>query len=295
MLPVHAAIAVPLRVFGADYGCLTLTWVHEMTFSPARRRLIEAVGEQLCGTLERIELFTAAAEARSELRRHVDELTDASQTLQRSFLPEALPTSDVVDVAVRYAPGAKNAEVGGDWYDMVVAPSGRVTLVIGDVQGHSFSAAAVMGRVSAALHAYLLEGHPLDVALTRVNPIVEQSGLLVTCCLVSLDPRNGEMTIARAGHPVPVFRRGDLVGQMPEEGGGPPLGVFGPDARWEVRSGWAQPGDRLLLFTDGLIERSDVDMDTQVESLRRPARRPGGRRPRRGRRRDPREDGSGPG
>ncbi len=267
MLTVHAAIAVPLRVFGADYGSLTLTWVHDMTFSAARRRLIEAVGEQLCGTLERIELFTAAAEARSELRRHVEELTDASQTLQRSFLPEALPTSDVVDVAVRYAPGAKNAEVGGDWYDMVVAPSGRVTLVIGDVQGHSFSAAAVMGRVSAALHAYLLEGHPLDVALTRVNPIVEQSGLLVTCCLVSLDPRNGEMTIARAGHPVPVFRRGDLVGQMPEEGGGPPLGVCGPDARWEVRSGWAQPGDRLLLFTDGLIERSDVDMDTQVESL----------------------------
>jgi len=267
MLPVHAAVAAPLRVFGVDYGCLTLTWNHQMSFGPARRRLIEAVSEQLCGTLERIELFTAAADARAELRHHVDELTDASQTLQRSFLPEELPTSDAVEVAVRYAPGAKNAEVGGDWYDMVVAPSGRVTLVIGDVQGHSFSAAAVMGRVSAALHAYLLEGHSLDVALTRVNPIVEQSGLLVTCCLVSLDPRTGEMTIARAGHPVPVFRRGDLVGQMPEEGGGPPLGVFGDDARWEVRGGWAQPGDRLLLFTDGLIERSDVDMDTQVESL----------------------------
>ncbi|MCW2848762.1 MAG: Histidine kinaselike ATPase protein [Marmoricola sp.] len=264
---VHAAVAVPLRVFGSDHGSLTLTWLHPMRFSPARRRLMEAVGEQLCSTLERIDLFTSAAHARSELRRHVDELTDASQTLQRSFLPEELPTSDVVEVAVRYAPGAKNAEVGGDWYDMVVAPSGRVTLVIGDVQGHSFSAAAVMGRVSAALHAYLLEGHQLDVALTRVNPIVEQSGLLVTCCLVSLDPRTGEMTIARAGHPVPVYRRGDLVGQMPEEGGGPPLGVFGPDARWEVRNGWAQPGDRLLLFTDGLIERSDVDMDTQLESL----------------------------
>jgi serine phosphatase RsbU (regulator of sigma subunit) len=266
-LTVHAAVAVPLKVYGVDYGSLTLSWGHEMSLSSARRRLIEAVAEQLCGTLERIDLFTAAAHARSELRRHVDELTDASQTLQRSFLPEELPTSDVLDVAVRYVPGAANAEVGGDWYDMVVAPSGRVTLVIGDVQGHSFSAAAVMGRVSAALHAYLLEGHPLDVALTRVNPIVEQSGLLVTCCLVSLDPRTGEMTIARAGHPVPVYRRGDSVGQMPEEGGGPPLGVFGLDARWEVRSGWAQPGDRLLLFTDGLIERSDVDMDTQVESL----------------------------
>lgn len=264
---VNAVAAVPLRVFDADYGVLALSWPRSMVFGRERRELLAAVGEQLSGTLERIELFASAAEARSDLRRHVEELTEASQTLQRSLLPADLPPSDAVEVEVRYAPGAKNAEVGGDWYDMVVTPSGRVTLVIGDVQGHSFSAAAVMGRVSTALHAYLLEGHALDVALTRVNPIAEQSGLLVTCCLVSLDPLTGEVSIARAGHPVPLFRRGTRVAQMAEEGGGPPLGVSGADARWEVRTGWAQPGDRLLLFTDGLIERSDVDMDTQVQSL----------------------------
>ena len=150
---------------------------------------------------------------------------------------------------------------------MVVTPSGHVTLVIGDVQGHSFSAAAVMGRVSTALHAYLLEGHPLDVALARVNPIVEQSGLLVTCCLVSLDPVTGEVGIARAGHPVPMFWRGGYAGQMAEEGGGPPLGVDARDARWQVRTGQAEPGDRLVLFTDGLIERSDTDPDDQVAAL----------------------------
>ena len=264
---VDAVAAVPLRVAGADFGVMALSWRDAQAFSPARRRLLEAVGEQLSSTLERIELFASAAQARAELRRHVAELTEASQTLQRSLLPGELPETETVEVEVRYLPGAENAEVGGDWYDVVVTPSGHVTLVIGDVQGHSFSAAAVMGRVSTALHAYLLEGHPLDVALARVNPIVEQSGLLVTCCLVSLDPVTGEVGTARAGHPVPMFWRGGHAGQMPEEGGGPPLGVDARDALWQVRTGQAEPGDRLVLFTDGLIERSDTDPDDQVAAL----------------------------
>jgi anti-sigma regulatory factor (Ser/Thr protein kinase) len=143
-----------------------------------------------------------------------------------------------------------------------------VTLVIGDVQGHSFSAAAVMGRVSTALHAYLLEGHALDVALRRVNPMVEQSGLLVTCCLMSLDPATGEVRTARAGHPLPLFWRPDSGGgEMSPEGGGPPLGVSPEDAEWSVTTGRAQDGDRLVLFTDGLVERSGVDTDERVRAI----------------------------
>lgn len=264
---VESLAAVPLRVGGLDYGAMALSWRGPQTFSPARCRLLEAVGEQLSSTLDRIELFASVSQARAELRRHVAELTEASQTLQRSLLPPDLPETEALEVVVRYRPGAEDAEVGGDWYDVVVTPRGHVTLVIGDVQGHSFSAAAVMGRVSTALRAYLLEGHPLDVALTRVNPIVEQSGLLVTCCLVSLDPATGEVETARAGHPVPMFWRGGLAGQLPEEGGGPPLGVDARDAHWQVRTGQAEPGDRLVLFTDGLIERSDTDPDEQVAAL----------------------------
>ena len=264
---IEAGAAIPLRIEGVTFGALVLTWAHRVDFTANLQRMLAALGEQLAGTLERARLYSAEARAREELSHHVSALTEASQTLQRSLLPDRLPHSEHVEVAVRYLPGAADAEVGGDWYDMVVAPGGRVVLVIGDVQGHSFSAAAVMGRVSTALHAYLLEGHPLDVALRRVNPMVEASGLLVTCCLMSLDPLSGEVQTVRAGHPLPVFSRGDLVGEVGDGEGGPPLGVDARDAEWPISVGQAQTGDRLVLFTDGLVERRGSDTDAQVDEL----------------------------
>ncbi|WP_445256348.1 SpoIIE family protein phosphatase [Nocardioides aurantiacus] len=264
---IEAAAAMPLTISDALLGTLVLTWDRPRDFTATDQRLLSAVAEQLGGTLERTRLHAAEQRARVELDRHVSALTEASQTLQRSLLPAELPASEHVDVAVRYVTGSADAEVGGDWYDVVVAPGGRTTLVVGDVQGHSFSAAAVMGRVSTALHAYLLEGHPLDVALRRVNPMVEQSGLLVTCCLVSLDPATAEVHLARAGHPLPVYLRGDHVGEVGDGAGGPPLGVSDHDADWPVSTGRALTGDRLVMFTDGLVERRGSDIDVQVAEL----------------------------
>ena len=267
---VEAVAAVPLRVSGAPYGSLVMTWTQRFELGRSEQRLLSAVAEQLAGTLERTRLYAAEARAREDLGRVVAELTEASRTLQRSLLPDRLPDTPDVSVAVRYVPGAAGAEVGGDWYDVVVAPDGgRITLVIGDVQGHNISAAAVMGRVSTALNAYLLEGHDLDAALDRLNPIVEQSGLLVTCCLVSLNPGTGEVRMARAGHPLPIFYRDGAGGPGPDDAGGPPLGVDASDAGWEVTTGTAQAGDRLVLFTDGLVERRGGDQDDCLETLLR--------------------------
>lgn len=264
---IAAAAAMPLTISDSLLGTLVLTWAGPREFGETEQRLLSAVAEQLGGTLERARLHAAEERARIQLSRHVSALTEASQTLQRSLLPAELPRSEHVTVAVRYVTGTADAEVGGDWYDVVLAPTGRITLVVGDVQGHSFSAAAVMGRVSTALHAYLLEGHPLDVALRRVNPMVEQSGLLVTCCLVALDPATARVDIVRAGHPLPVYVRDGQVGEVGDGEGGPPLGVAGRDADWPVSTGHAETGDRLVLFTDGLVERRGSDIDVQVQEL----------------------------
>lgn len=263
---VQALIALPLMVAGACHGSMVLTWTTERDFGAEEVSLLEAVAGQLAATMERVRSAEAETIAQAELHQHVAELTESSRTLQRSLLPQALPQVEGVEYAVRYLPGTAGAEVGGDWYDVVASPQGVVTLVVGDVEGHSFSAAAVMGTVSTALRAYLLEGHAPEVALARVNPIVEQTGVIATCCLVSLDPATGEVSVVRAGHPYPIYRRAD--GTTLEAGveGGPPLGVA-PTAVWPVTKAWASAGDRVVLYTDGLVERSPKEAEVEFTQL----------------------------
>jgi serine phosphatase RsbU (regulator of sigma subunit)/anti-sigma regulatory factor (Ser/Thr protein kinase) len=263
---VAATLALPLTVTDATRGALVLAWREAHDFPEEEVRLLTAVAGQLAQALERLRLRDAEQRAQTELHRHVAELTEASQTLQRSLLPQVLPEVDRLSVAVRYRPGTAGAEVGGDWYDVVHSPNGVVTLVVGDVQGHSFSAAAVMGRVSTALRAYLAEGHGPDVALERVNPMVEASGMLTTVCLVSLDTATGLVRLVRAGHPYPVFWRQGTDAAEADIEGGPPLGV-GLDGEWPVTMAWARPGDLLLLYTDGLVERPGGDMDAEIARL----------------------------
>ncbi|MFZ5849035.1 MAG: SpoIIE family protein phosphatase [Actinomycetota bacterium] len=263
---VHALIALPLMVAGICHGSMVLTWTSERDFGNEEIGLLEAVAGQLAATMERVRAAEAETIAQAELHQYVAELTESSRTLQRSLLPQALPQVEGLEYAVRYLPGTAGAEVGGDWYDVVVSPQGVVTLVVGDVEGHSFSAAAVMGTVSTALRAYLLEGHAPEVALARVNPIVEQTGVIATCCLVSLDPSTGEVSVVRAGHPYPIYRVADGTTREAGVEGGPPLGVA-PTAVWPVTKGWAAAGDRLVLYTDGLVERSQKADEVELSQL----------------------------
>ena len=188
-----------------------------------------------------------------------------SATLQQSLLPRELPQIEQVTVAVRYRASAAHAQVGGDWYDVVATPGGGATLVVGDVQGHSLAAAAVMGQLRTALHAYLSEGHHPDVALARANLLMSQldPSVLATCAIFALDPRTGSARIVRAGHPLPVLRRGDGSVCEVDVGGGVPLGVM-DQAAWPVTTVTLEAGDRLLLYTDGLVERRNADLDEGV-------------------------------
>jgi serine phosphatase RsbU (regulator of sigma subunit)/anti-sigma regulatory factor (Ser/Thr protein kinase) len=265
---LESLACLPLRTAETGHGVLGLGWDRPRELAEAEVEMLAAAAGQLAQALDRARLYEAERTARADLSQSVADLIDVSATLQRSLLPRELPQVEQVTVAVRYLASAAHAQVGGDWYDVVATPGGGATLVVGDVQGHSLAAAAVMGQLRTALHAYLSEGHHPDVALARANLLMSQLDptVLATCAIFALDPRTGSARIVRAGHPLPVLRRGDGSVCEVEVTGGVPLGVM-EQASWPITTLTLEAGDQLLLYTDGLVERRNADLDEGVAQL----------------------------
>ena len=192
-----------------------------------------------------------------------------SATLQQSLLPRELPQIEQVTVAVRYRASAAHAQVGGDWYDVVATPGGGATLVVGDVQGHSLAAAAVMGQLRTALHAYLSEGHHPDVAPDQGEPADEPAGPVRAGHLRHLRPGPTDRVRPHRAGGAPACRScAGLTAASARwtSSGGVPLGVM-DQAAWPVTTVTLEAGDRLLLYTDGLVERRNADLDEGVARL----------------------------
>ncbi|MFD5145871.1 SpoIIE family protein phosphatase [Streptomyces sp. NPDC058401] len=193
-------------------------------------------------------------------------------TLQRALLPSALATSPYVEVAHRYIPGSRITEVGGDWYDVIGLPDGRVALVVGDVMGHGVSAAAAMGRLRITTKA--LAGHDGDPAdlLAELDACAQETGIeLATCLYLVYDPKSGRARMASAGHPPPLLLRPDGTVETLDEVLGVPLGVGGFPFRTAETE--LPANATLALYTDGLIEARGRDIDTGLEALRVELRR----------------------
>jgi PAS domain S-box-containing protein len=190
-----------------------------------------------------------------------------AETLQRSLLPERLPQIEGVELAARYLPGVRGASVGGDWYDVLERPDGRVALVVGDVVGHGLRAAATMGQLRNAFRAYgLVESSPSEV-VARINRLV-MSGVedvMATVLYLVLDRETGELSFSAAGHPPPLVLAPD--GPYFLEGGrSVPIGASDP-AVFREASAVLPPGSSLLLYTDGLVERRDEALDRRLDKL----------------------------
>ncbi|MFB7325568.1 SpoIIE family protein phosphatase [Streptomyces sp. NPDC056190] len=199
------------------------------------------------------------------------------RTLQRSLLPRELPEQSAVEVATRYMPA--QAGVGGDWFDVIPLPGARVALVVGDVVGHGLHAAATMGRLRTAVHNFStldlspdeLLGH-LDELVARIDQelAAEGNGAAITgatCLYAIYDPISGQATIARAGHPGPALMHPDGTVTFPDVPVSPPLGL-GSGMPIETAELHLPADSRLALYTDGLIENRDRDIDTSLELLR---------------------------
>ncbi|ULR51994.1 SpoIIE family protein phosphatase [Streptomyces deccanensis] len=254
---------LPLTVAGRTMGAWMAGFTHPVTFTPDERSVLTTVARMLAQALSR----AGAAETEREL-------TDG---LQRTMLPTLGPEIPGMSVAARYVPTGGGLQVGGDWYDMIALPSGRFALVIGDVQGHDVRAAGLMGQLRIALRAYASEGHRPDAVLSRasrfLHGITDSAAdtypdlRFATCLYVEVDPATGVLDIARAGHPDPVVRMADGTVLVRPTPGGLPLGID-PDADYPTTRLVLEPGETMLLCTDGLIETGGHDLDTGWRRIR---------------------------
>lgn len=212
-------------------------------------------------TLRQLALAVAAA---VETQRSYDQEHQTAVTLQRSLLPQRLPEVKGLDVAYRYEPAGLETEVGGDFYELTMIDD-KLLVAIGDVAGHSLHAATVMAELRHAVRAYAIDGHQPGAVLGRVNRLMRTllPGELATICLMTLDPDTGRIRMASAGHlpPLVVTRRGVQFREHPA----PLLGVEAP--RPDDLEFTLPHGGTLVLYTDGLVERRDADIDQGLSAL----------------------------
>src|SRR4051812_46812565 len=189
-------------------------------------------------------------------------------TLQRALMPERLPTVVGVALAAHIAPGAGGTRVGGDWYDAIALPGGRLGIVVGDVAGHGIDAAARMGELRSVARAYALGGHGPVALVERMNGYHAALGadLMTTMLFAILEIDSGTLRFVNAGHPPPLVAQLDGTTQI-LEGAGPPLGVM-DTWRYEERVATLAPGTTALLYTDGLVERRGERLDAGLDRLR---------------------------
>ena len=191
-------------------------------------------------------------------------------TLQRSLLPTGLSAPSSVDVQHRYLPGSKLIEVGGDWYESIALPGARAALVVGDVAGHGVRAAVTMGRLRTAIHTLAsLELAPADT-LQQLNELMtslgEREPHFATCAYAVYDAVTGSCEIASAGHLPPLLVRPDGTGEFLDTSPAPPLGVG--EIPVESRTFQIEDGSLLVLYTDGLVEDRQRDIDDGLNFLR---------------------------
>ena len=212
---------------------------------------------------------TDHAEAAARLRASERRQRETAVTLQRSLLPQGLEEPDDLRVAATYHPGGTEAAVGGDWYDVIILGGGRTALVIGDVMGRGVRAAAVMGQLRTAVRAYARLDLPPHEVLQLLDGLATEidANQIATCVYAIHDPNEGRLVYASAGH-LPILVRDEQGAvQRADEPTGPPLGTGG----WIHASGSVPlaPGSTAVLYTDGLVERRNEDLDEGIAALER--------------------------
>jgi serine phosphatase RsbU (regulator of sigma subunit)/PAS domain-containing protein/anti-sigma regulatory factor (Ser/Thr protein kinase) len=260
---IHSLITVPLRVGPLVMGVVNF-WRSERPEPFDQEELVLAE-----------ELVARAAVSIDNARRYTREHTMAV-TLQRSLLPRNLPEQSALELAYRYLPA--QAGVGGDWFDVLPLSGARVAVVVGDVVGHGLHAAATMGRLRTAVRNFSALDLPPDEILAYLDELVDRidqdeaqddtAAITGATCLYAIyDPVSRVCTMARAGHPPPAVAGPDGEVVFPHVPAGPPLGLGGlPFETAEVE---LAEGSRLVLYTDGLVESRERDIDVGLEALRR--------------------------
>ncbi len=214
--------------------------------------------------LEIAHIQLAAQRSRAESERQLANL------LQQVIMPVEPVRSEPaagVEVAARYRPASAGVGVGGDWYGIFPVSGSRLLLTVGDIAGHGFAAATAMAQLFHALHGLAVTGEDSDRLLTWLNGITcELAGFTIASAVAALyDPADRRFCVANAGHPSPVLVRSGMARTLPRPGG-PMLGLD-PDSEFGQETVVLEPGDVVLLYTDGLIERRKHTPDEDTSRL----------------------------
>jgi PAS domain S-box-containing protein len=251
----HAWAALPLVAGVAPIGLLFVNFPLPQRFDARQRLGLESIADRAAHAIER---------ARVTARDH-----DVASALQHDLLPRDLVDAPTVRVATRYEAGGEGLEVGGDWYDAIGLPDGRIALTVGDVVGRGLGAATTMGHLRSALRALALLGGGPGPVLDGLDRFAasERASSMATVAYAELDPGAGTLRYAVAGHHPPILVR--ATGAVEVLGGGrSPLldAIVGLEPRDSAVVS-IEPGDTLVLYTDGLTERRREAPDAGLARL----------------------------
>jgi serine phosphatase RsbU (regulator of sigma subunit)/PAS domain-containing protein len=246
-------MTVPLKTDGDVLGTvMVISTASGRRFGPSDLAVAEDLAAQVAAVVVKA--------------RRYEEEHQTAHTLQARLLPASLPEVPDFDIGVRYLPGSREAEVGGDFYDVVVLPNGRIGFMIGDVAGHDAEAAAMMGQLRSAARALAGQVRQPGELIDGLQWSWELLGFerIATAQFGRLDPTTGDMVIASAGHPPPLIVTSSSASFLPLEPASP---LGSPSARPHEWRGRLQRGEGLLLYTDGLIEQRAVGVNEGMDKL----------------------------
>jgi PAS domain S-box-containing protein len=249
----QAWVGLPLLASGAPLGALRFSFTRPRKITEEERVFLEALAGQCALALERASLFE---------REH-----NTAETLQRSLLPDVLPTVPGIILEARYLPVTRNMEIGGDWYDAFRLPDGKLAVAMGDVMGKGLTAAAGMGRVRNALRALALtDPRPAAVlaGLDRLFIATEPEEQVTTVAYLVVDPETGDGMAGNAGHLPPLLLSRDAPPRLDPTEAGTPLGWASPRRQYAFR---LPPGNTAVLYSDGLVENRKRGLDAGLDEL----------------------------
>lgn len=243
---------LPLLASSRPVGCCVVSYDQPHDFTPDERAVLTSLAGLIAQALDRARLY----DAKHQLAR----------SLQSGLLPATLPTVPGLEVAARYLPTACGMDIGGDFYDLIRCDATTVAAAIGDVQGHSVNAAVLMGQVRTAVHA--TAGAPPGEVLARTNRLLTDldPGLFTSCLYAHIDLAHHLAHLATAGHLPPLLRHPDGHTEVLQLPPGLLLGID-PDTDYPATKIPLPPGAVLALYTDGLVESPDVDLDDATNNL----------------------------
>ncbi|MGL4174232.1 MAG: SpoIIE family protein phosphatase [Actinomycetota bacterium] len=263
----QAWASLPLQSGGRLLGSLVATWAHPRTWSQDDKALLAAFAAQCAQALRRIEVRQAERRAMATSRL-------LSESLQRSLLTEPPPVKGI-DLAARYLPASRETYVGGDWYDAFELPGERLIVVIGDVTGHDRVATVGMAQIRGVLRgvAHSLDGSPANT-LTALDNALHDLGAdtMATSVIAQLEsghtPGTRRLRWSNAGHPPPLLIHADGRPELLQPAPELMIGVD-PDTERKDHEIRLDPGDTILLYTDGLVERRDEALEHGLLWLQR--------------------------